>query len=163
MKGALKPTLAIMVITICSFMLNFPGLRLQVYPKVVNRRVGRTLSRSLPAGKALHTTIHQLSFVGSYDRRNAQQLGNVSGNADARGANAEELVDKAASTDEYGADKPGTERAGGHIGVIVVVDDSADLSVGRVLQGSHKTLAHTAKSRSTLTTMIRALSILSSW
>lgn len=55
-----------MVIIMCSFKLNFPGLRLQVYPKVVNLRVGRTFSKSLPTGKALHTIIRQLSFVGSY-------------------------------------------------------------------------------------------------
>lgn len=54
-------------------------------------------------------------------------------NGDGREANAEELVDKATSTDEDGADNPGTECAGGYIGIIAVVDGSADLSVGRVL------------------------------
>jgi hypothetical protein len=56
--------LAMMVITICSFMLNLPGLRLQVYPKVVNWRVGRTFSKNLPAGKPLSTINRQPLLVG---------------------------------------------------------------------------------------------------
>ena len=43
---------AIIVITMCSLRLNFPGFRLHVYLKVVNRLDGRIASKSLPAGKA---------------------------------------------------------------------------------------------------------------
>ena len=43
---------AMIVITMCSLRLNFPGLRLQVYPKVVNCLDGRIASKSFPAGKA---------------------------------------------------------------------------------------------------------------
>lgn len=50
--GVENPTFAITVIIMCSLRLNFPGLRLHVCPKVVNRLDGRTASRSFPAGKA---------------------------------------------------------------------------------------------------------------
>jgi len=60
-------------------------------------------------------------------------LGDVGTNIDTREAKAEELVDEGTSTDEEGADDPGTKCAGSHIDVIVVVDDSADLGIGRVL------------------------------
>jgi len=43
---------AIIVITMCSLTLNFPGFKLHVYPKVVNRLDGRVVSKSFPAGKA---------------------------------------------------------------------------------------------------------------
>ena len=151
-----------MVITICSFMLNVPGLRLQVYPKVVNFRVGRTFSRNLPAGKALHIIVRYLSFVEKYSGGNAQQLGDVSTNADVGVANAEELVDEATETNENGTDKPGTECTGGHIWVIVVIDDSADLGIGGVLCGSDQTLEYTAIIGLILTTAMRAASTLSS-
>ena len=52
MYGVENPTFAIIVITMCSLRLNFPGLRLQVRPNVVNCVVGRIASKSFPAGKA---------------------------------------------------------------------------------------------------------------
>ena len=125
-----------MVITICSFVLNFPGFRLQVYPKVVNLRVGRTFSKNLPAGKPLYTAYRKSSVAESEAGENVQQLGDVGANADTRVANAEELVDKTTRSDEGRADNPGTECTGRHVRVIVVVDDSADLGIGRVLDGS---------------------------
>ena len=96
-------------------------------------------------------------------RRDVQQLGDVSTNADTRVANAEELIDESTSTDEDGADNPGTERASGHIGIIVVVDDSADFGVWRVLDGPNQTLVNNVRTGLKLTTMMRAASTLSSW
>ena len=90
-------------------------------------------------------------------------MGDVSTNTDTGVANAEELVDESTSTDEDGADNPGTERTGGHIGIIVVVDNSTDLGVGRVLDGVHQTLTSTVRTGLKLTTMISAASTLSSW
>jgi hypothetical protein len=133
-----KPTFAMMVIIMCSFMLNLPGLRLQVYPKVVNWRVGRIFSKNLPAGKALSTINRQSLFVENYRGRDAQQLGNVRTDTDTGVLNAEELVDETTSSDENCTDDPGTECTGGQIWVIVVVDHSADLGVRRVLHASHQ-------------------------
>jgi len=89
-------------------------------------------------------------------------LGNVCTNADTRVANAEELVDETTGADEDCTNDPGTERAGRYTGVIVVVDDSTDLGVGRVLHESHQTLAYTTKTGLKLATKTRAASTLSS-
>ena len=105
----------------------------------------------------------QSSFVTNQWGRDIQQLGDVSTNTDTRVANTEELVDESTSTDEDGADNPGTERARGHTGVIVVIDDSTDFGVGRVLDASHQTLTNSVRTGSRLTTMMRAASTLSSW
>jgi hypothetical protein len=149
-------------ITICSFMLNFPGLKLQVYPKVVNWRVGRTFSKNLPAGKPLSTINHQPLFTGEKSGRDAQQLGNIRTKADTRVPDDEELIGETTNGNENGTDDPGTECAGGHIWVIVVVDHSTDLGVGRVLGVSYQRPACAARINLGLTTMIRAASILSS-
>jgi hypothetical protein len=85
--------LAMMVITMCSFVLNLPGLRLQVYPRVVNWRVGRTFSKNLPAGKALSTIDRQPLSVGNRSGQYAQQLGNARTNGNTRVSNAEKLID----------------------------------------------------------------------
>jgi hypothetical protein len=126
-----------MVITICSFMLNLPGLRLQVYPKVVNWRAGRTVSNNLPVGKPLSTINLQPLLVADQRGRDAQQLGNTGIDGDTRVSDVEELIDETTSSDENGTNDPGTERAGGHIWVIVVVGHSTDLGVGRILHVSH--------------------------
>jgi hypothetical protein len=151
-----------MVITICSFMLNLPGLRLQVYPKVVNRQVGRTFSKNLPAGKPLSTINRKLLLVGDYGGWDAQKLGNIGTNDNSIVLNAEELIDETSSSDENGTYEPGTECASGHIWVIVVVDYSTDLGVGRVLHASHQRPTCTVRIGLRLTTIIRAASILSS-
>jgi hypothetical protein len=150
-----------MAITICSFMLNFPGLRLQVYPKVVNWRVGRTFSRNLPAGKPLSTINRQPLLVGIRGR-DAQQLGNIKTDADTRVSNDEELVDETTRSNEKGTNDPGTKCAGGQIWVIVAVDHSTDLGVGGVLHVSHQRPTCTMRISLRLKTMIRAASILSS-
>jgi hypothetical protein len=150
------------VIIICSFILKSPGLRLQVYPKVVNSRSGRTFSKNLPAGKPLSTINRQSLFVGGKSGRDAQQLGNVRINDNTRVSNVEELIDGSSSSNEKGTDDPGAECAGGHIWVIVVVDHSADLSVGRVLDVSHQSPTRAVRTSLKLTTIIRAASILSS-
>jgi hypothetical protein len=159
----LVPTLAMIVIIVCSFMLNFPGLRLQVYPKVVNWRVGRTFSNNLPAGKALSTIDRQSLFVRDQSGQDTQQLSSIGSNTDSRVSNGEELIDETTSSHEKGTNDPRTECTGGHTRVIVVVDHSTDLGVGRVLDASHQRLTRTAIISSRLTTIIRAASILSSW
>jgi hypothetical protein len=95
-----------MVITICSFMLNFPGLRLQVYPKVVNWRVGRTFSKNLPAGKPLSMVNHQSLVVVDWSGQDAQQLRNVRTDADITVPTVEELIDEFTSDNEKGTDNP---------------------------------------------------------
>ena len=68
-----------------------------------------------------------------------QQLSNVGPNANSGIPNAEELVDESPSSDEDNTDEPSTESACGNGGIIVVVGDSAHLSVRRVLhKGSKK-------------------------
>jgi hypothetical protein len=151
-----------MVITMCSFILNLPGLRLQVYPKVVNWRVGRTFSKNLPAGNPLSTINRQSLLVGDRRRRDAQQLANVRANVDARVSNAEKLIDETTSNNKKGTDDPGSERAGGQIWVIVVVDHSTDLSVGRILHVVRQRPTCAVRISSRLATMIKAASILSS-
>ena len=122
-----------MVITICSFMLNFPGFRLQVYPKVVNWRVGRTFSENLPAGKPLSTINCQPLLVVDRSGQGAQQLGNARTNSNTGVSNAEELIDETTSGDENCTNNPRTECAGRQIWVIMVIDHSTDLGIGRVL------------------------------
>jgi hypothetical protein len=74
----------------------------------------------------------------------------------------EELIDKFTSDSEKGTDNPGTECAGGHILVILDVDHSTDLGVGRVLDVSYQRSKCVVIVSLKLTTMIRAASILSS-
>lgn len=73
------------------------------------------------------------SSWGKYNGRNAQQLGNIGTNADARLANAEELVDEGTNGNEDGTNDPDTECTGGRIRVVVIVNDGTNLGVGRVL------------------------------
>ena len=149
------------MITICSFWLNFPGLKLQVYPKAANWRVGRTFAKNLPAGNPLHRVHRQLPFVGDWSGRDAQQLGDTT-NAYTRVSNAEELIDETTSSDENGTNDPGTECAGRHIWVIVIFGRGTDFGIGRVLDVSHQTLTCAVRISLRLTTMIMAASILSS-
>ena len=93
----------------------------------------------------------------------AQQLGDIRTNADARVPNAEELIDETPSSGEKDTNDPGTECAGGQIWVIVVVDHSTDLGVGRILHASHQGPAYAVRINLRLTTIIKAASILSSW
>jgi hypothetical protein len=151
------------VITICSFMLNFPGLRLQVYPRVVNWRVGRTFSRSLPAKEPLSTTNCQPLLVVDQSGQDAQQLGEAGTNESTGVPNAEELINESGSSNEKGANDPGTECTSGRIWVIMVIDYSTDLGIGRILQALHQRPACAMRIRLRHTTMIRAASILSSW
>jgi hypothetical protein len=154
--------LAMMTMTICSFMLNVPGLRLQVYPKVVNWRVGRTFSKNLPAGKPLSSINRQPLLVVDQSGWDAQQLGNARIDVDTRASNDEELVDESTRSDKKGTNDPGSECASGQMWVIVVVDYSTDLGVGRVLHASHQRPTCAMRISSRLTTLIRAASILSS-
>jgi len=64
---------------------------------------------------------------------NLQQLSNVGANADTGVSNAEELVDETSSGNEDDANKPSTESARRNAGIVVVVDDSTNFGVGRVL------------------------------
>jgi hypothetical protein len=82
------------------------------------------------------TAIHGQSSVavrGGLGGQDAQQLGNIRTNADTRVPNSEELIDETTTSDENCANDPGTKCAGRHIWVIMVVDHSTDLSVGRTL------------------------------
>jgi hypothetical protein len=51
--GYAKETDAMIVISMCSFGENLPGLRVNDCPNTVNRRVGRTRSSSLPHGSGM--------------------------------------------------------------------------------------------------------------
>jgi hypothetical protein len=87
------------------------------------------------------TAIHDrpsAAVRGGKNGRDAQQLGNVRTDADTRVPNTEELIDETTSGNENGTNDPGTECAGGQIWVIVVVDHSTDLGVGRVLYVSYQ-------------------------
>lgn len=60
-----NPTLAIIEISICSFWLNLPGLRLYRTPKSVKPISGRNLSAALPIGKASNwTTVVPRDMLG---------------------------------------------------------------------------------------------------
>lgn len=76
--------------------------------------------------------------MGNQRGDSVQQLGHVGTNADTRVANAEELIGKTTSSDEESTDDPGTKCAGRHTWVIMVIDDSTDLGVRRVLNESHQ-------------------------
>lgn len=108
-------------------------------------------------------TTHDFPSVamGKSSGQNAQQLGNIGTNADARLANTEELVDEGTSSDEDGTNDPGTECTSVNIRVIVIVNDSADFGVGRVLDDASD-LAYSGKFELVLTTVMRAASTLSS-
>ena len=99
--------------------------------------------------------------MGRYGGQNAQQLGDVGTNADTRLADTEELVDEGTGSDEDGTNDPGTECTSVNIRVIVVVNDSTDFGVGRVLDDASD-LAYTGKFDLVLTTVMRAASTLSS-
>lgn len=102
-----------------------------------------------------------LVVMGKYNGENAQQLGDVGTNADTRLANAEELVDEGTESNEEGANNPDAECTSGRLRVIVIVDDSTNLGIGRVLDGALD-LAYTGRIDLVLTTVMRAASTLSS-
>ena len=58
-----------------------------------------------------------------------QQLGDVRTDRDPRVTDAEKLVDETSSSDEDDTDEPSTESAGGHEGVVVVIDNGANLGI----------------------------------
>jgi hypothetical protein len=104
----------------------------------------------------------QSLIVVDWSGQDAQQLGNVRTDADITVWTVEELIDEFTNDNEKGTDNPGTECAGGHIWVIVGVDNSTDLGVGRVLYVSCQRPTCAVITGLRLTTMIRAASILSS-
>jgi hypothetical protein len=77
-------------------------------------------------------------FTGDQSGLDAQQLGNFIAKCITNGFDAEDLIEETTTSDEKGTSGPGTECTGGHIRVVVVVDRSTDLGVGRVLYASHQ-------------------------
>ena len=58
-----------------------------------------------------------------------QQLSNVGTHGNTRVSNAEELIDKAAGSNEDDADEPSTESACGNGWIIMVIDDSSHFGI----------------------------------
>jgi hypothetical protein len=90
-----------------------------------------------------------------------QQLSNAGTNANTRISNAEELIDETANSNEDDTNEPGAESTCGNGGIVVVIDDSAHFSIGRVLH-QRVTMGSAGIQHETLTTTTRAASTLSS-
>ena len=102
-------------------------------PKVECSLSGRIASSSLPTGKALLDEVFTRRTRYVEESWDLQQLSKVGTHTDSRISNVEELIDEATNSNEDDANEPSTESACWNGGIVVVIDDSANFDVRRVL------------------------------